>query len=63
MDEVENGFQACCEEYTIFKKKNLYYVIFRIKGVTGLTGKISKQLKVTFTDGSTTLSTADEFDL
>lgn len=29
MDEVENGFQACCEEYTIFKKKNLYYVIFR----------------------------------
>ncbi len=35
---------------------NIYYVIYRIKGVTGLTGTISKQLKVTFTDGSTTLS-------
>ena len=29
-----------------------YYVIFRLNGVKGLTGTISKQLKVTFTDGS-----------
>ncbi len=33
-----------------------YYTIYRITGITGLTGVISKQLKVTFIDGSTTLS-------
>lgn len=35
---------------------NTYYVVFRITGVKGLTGTITKQLKLTFTDGSTTLS-------
>lgn len=40
-----------------------YYVIYRITGVTGLTGTISKQLKVTFTDGSFVESAVTEFDL
>lgn len=40
-----------------------YYTIYRITGITGLTGTISKQLKVTFTDGSTTLSDVTEIVL
>ena len=41
----------------------VYYVIYRITGAETLTGTITDQLKVTFTDGSTTLSTAVEFNL
>ena len=52
------GSSQECPEAT-----NTYYVIYRITGITGVTGTISKQLKVTFTDGSYTLSAATEFDL
>ncbi len=44
-------------------ENGVYYVIYRITGVTGLTGTISKQLKVTFTDGSTLLSDVTEIVL
>ncbi|MBQ7640832.1 MAG: InlB B-repeat-containing protein [Acholeplasmatales bacterium] len=43
--------------------KGVYYVIYRVTGVKDLTGTISKQLKVTFTDGSTTLSEVTEITL
>ncbi len=40
-----------------------YYVIYRLKGITGIEGTISKQLKITFADGSTKLSDVTEFNL
>ena len=54
---VTGASQTCAEA------DNTYYVVYRITGISGLTGTISKQLKVTFTDGSYTLSAATEFDL
>lgn len=44
-------------------ENGVYYVIYRITGASNLTGTISKQLKVTFTDGSTLLSDVTEIVL
>lgn len=38
----------------------VFYVIFRLTGVSGITGTFTKQLKITFTDGSTTLSSVTD---
>lgn len=50
---------------TCAKADGTYYTIFRLTGIDGLAAgtKISKQLKVTFTDGSTTLSDATDFTI
>lgn len=56
---VSGSSQECGEATGTF------YVIFRLNGIDSLAAgtKISKQLKITFTDGSTTLSTASEITL
>ena len=53
-----SGSSQACEA-----SDGTYYVIYRLKGITGIEGKMSKQLKITFADGSTTLSDEVEFDL
>ena len=54
------GASIACDAHPEY---GVYYVIYRITGVTGLTGTISKQLKVTFIDGSTLLSEVTEIVL
>ena len=48
---------------TYAQADSTYYVVFRLNGVSGITGTFNKQLKITFTDGSTTLSDATDFVL
>ncbi len=56
---VINTSKTCAEA------NNTYYVIFRLTGIDKLAAgtKISKQLKVTFTDGSSTISDVTEITL
>jgi len=56
---VINTSQTCAEV------DNTYYVIFRLTGIDSLAAgtEISKQLKVTFTDGSSTISDVTEITL
>ncbi len=56
---VEGSSQTCAAA------DGTYYTIFRLSGIDKLAAgtKISKQLKVTFTDGSTTISDSSEITL
>lgn len=48
---------------TCAQADNTYYVIYRLKGIKDVTGSFTKQLVITFTDGSTTSSEVTDFSL
>lgn len=48
---------------TCAQADNTYYVIYRLNGIKEVTGSFTKQLVITFTDGSTTSSEVTDFSL